>query len=113
MSGAIQVRTPQTIEDREIEGLTDVLIDCVEGGASVSFMLPIPREKAAAYWHSIAASVARGERKVLVAEGAEGVMLGTVQVVLDQPENQPHLGEFYTRLMYCRAPGAQARVGVR
>ena len=29
-----------------IEALTDVLIDCVEGGASVSFMLPLPREKA-------------------------------------------------------------------
>ncbi|HYH98757.1 hypothetical protein [Hyalangium sp.] len=33
-----------------VEALADVLIDCVEGGASVSFMLPLPREKARAWF---------------------------------------------------------------
>ena len=51
MSGsAITVRCLDTIGEREIEGLCDVLIDCVEGGASVSFMLPITRAKAEAFW---------------------------------------------------------------
>ncbi|VVE42882.1 acetyltransferase [Pandoraea fibrosis] len=36
-----------------VEALTDVLIDCVEGGASVSFMLPLTRERAAAFWRKV------------------------------------------------------------
>ncbi len=44
MPDAIQIRCLQTIGDREIQGLSDVLIDCLEGGASVSCMLPIPRQ---------------------------------------------------------------------
>jgi GNAT superfamily N-acetyltransferase len=103
MSGTVRVRTLQTIGDREIQGLSEVLIDCVEGGASVSFMLPMPRPKAEAYWRGIAESAARGERKVLVAEDADGVMLGTVQVVLDQPENQPHRGDVSKMLVHRRA----------
>ena len=55
MPDGIQIRCLQTIGDREIQGLSDVLIDCVEGGASVSFMLPMSRAKAEAYWHSTAA----------------------------------------------------------
>ena len=103
MADAIQVRVLQTLGEREIRGLSDVLIDCVEGGASVSFMLPMPRAKAEAYWHSVAASMADGERKVLAAEDPEGVMLGTVQVVLDQPENQPHRGDIAKMLVHRRA----------
>jgi GNAT superfamily N-acetyltransferase len=103
MIGGIRVRTLQTLGEREIQGLSDVLIDCVEGGASVSFMLPMTRAKTEAYWQSIAESMVRGERKVLAAENAEGVMVGTVQVVLDQPENQPHRGDVAKMLVHRRA----------
>ena len=37
----IHIRRLQTIGDREIQGLSEVLIDCVERGASVSFMFPM------------------------------------------------------------------------
>jgi hypothetical protein len=67
-----QIRCLQTIGDGEIQGLSEVLIDCVEGGASVSFMLPMSRAKAEAYWRRMSASVARGERVVLAAEDAAG-----------------------------------------
>ena len=73
------------------EGLADVLLDCVEGGASVGFMHPLPRAKALAFWESALASAARGERIVLVAEDMESrTIVGTVQVVLAMPDNQPH-----------------------
>ena len=101
--GAIQIRCLETIGDREIQGLSDVLIDCVEGGASVSFMLPMSRGKAAAFWRSAAASVARGERFVLAAEDAAGAIIGTVQVILAQPENQPHRGDLAKMLVHRRA----------
>lgn len=103
MPGEIQIRSLQTIGDREILGLSDVLIDCVEGGASVSFMLPMSRAKAEAFWQSTAASVARGERVVLAAEDASGTIVGTVQVILDQPENQPHRGDLAKMLVHRRA----------
>jgi GNAT superfamily N-acetyltransferase len=88
--------------DAEIDGLANVLIDCVEGGASVSFMHPLPRDRAVAYWRRVAQSVAAGERALLVAEDAQGVC-GTVQLVLDQPENQPHRADLSKMLVHRRA----------
>jgi GNAT superfamily N-acetyltransferase len=101
--GAIRIRRLDTFGDREIEGLSDVLIDCVEGGASVSFMWPLDREKALAFWRGAAASAARGERVVLAAEDARGTIVGTVQVVWAGPENQPHRGDLAKMLVHRRA----------
>ena len=103
MSDAIQIRCLQSFGEREIRELSDVLIDCVEGGASVSFMLPMTRAKADAFWRTISASVARGERVVLAAEDADGTILGTAQVILAQPENQPHRGDLAKMLVHRRA----------
>ncbi len=72
------------------DALSDVLIDCVEGGASVSFMLPLARDTALAFWRGVADGVQRGERVLLVAEGEQGQIVGTVQLITAQPENQPH-----------------------
>ena len=99
----IQIRRLETLGDREIQALSDVLMDCVEGGASVSFMLPMSRAKAEAFWRTTSASVARGERVVLAAEDAAGAIVGTVQVILDQPENQPHRGDVAKMLVHRRA----------
>ena len=103
MPDDVQIRCLQTIGDREIQGLSDVLIDCVEGGASVSFMLPMSRAKAEAFWQSMSASVARGERVVLAAEDADATIVGTAQVILKQPENQPHRGDLAKMLVHRRA----------
>ena len=86
-----------------VERLAGVLIDCVEGGASVSFMLPLPREKAVAFWQGVAASVARGERALLVAEDNTAQVLGTVQLVLAMPDNQPHRADVSKMLVHRRA----------
>ena len=103
MPDAIRIRRLQTIGEREFQGLSDVLIDCVEGGASVSFMLPMSRAKAETFWRNAAASVARGERVVLSAEDETGSIVGTVQVILAQPENQPHRGDLAKMLVHRRA----------
>jgi GNAT superfamily N-acetyltransferase len=103
VSHAIRIRCLHSIGEREIEGLSDVLIDCVEGGASVSFMLPMTRAKAGAFWRGVSASVARGERVVLAAEDASGTIVGTAQVILAQPENQPHRGDLAKMLVHRKA----------
>ncbi|WP_224367733.1 GNAT family N-acetyltransferase [Hyalangium versicolor] len=85
-----------------VEALADVLIDCVEGGASVSFMLPLPREKAVAFWRKVADGVARGERVLLVAE-ADGQLVGTVQMITAMPDNQPHRADVAKMLVHRKA----------
>lgn len=89
----VPIRRLDRVDSTALQELTDLLIDCVEGGASVSFMLPLPRAKAQQFWENVAASVTRGERLLLVAEDAAGRILGTVQVILNLPENQPHRGD--------------------
>lgn len=85
------------------EALTDLLIDCVEGGASVSFMHPMARDKAAAFWLGAGQSVARGERAVIVAEDGHGKIVGTVQLITDQPENHPHRADVAKLLVHSSA----------
>jgi GNAT superfamily N-acetyltransferase len=86
----VAVRALSGAEAERLTGpLAEILLDCVEGGASVSFMAPLSRGKAEAYWRRVAAEVAAGERVLLVAEDGSR-LLGTAQLVLAQPENQPH-----------------------
>jgi len=81
MTGDVNVRRISAGEAAErVEALAEVLVDCVEGGASVSFMLPLPREKAVAFW-----------------------IVGTVQMVLSQPDNQPHRADIAKMLVHRRA----------
>lgn len=101
------MKTPYTI--RALSGdearsrvpeLAAVLMDCVEGGASVSFMAPLARETADAFWRRVADGVRTGDRILLVAEDGDGRIAGTVQVILDLPENQPHRGEVAKMLVH-------------
>jgi GNAT superfamily N-acetyltransferase len=86
------------------EGLADVLLDCVEGGASVGFMQPLSRTKAVAFWQNVLASATRGERIVLVAEDETSrTVVGTVQVVLAMPDNQPHRADIAKMQVHRRA----------
>jgi GNAT superfamily N-acetyltransferase len=90
MNDSFRIREAN-LDRAEVESLTDLLIDVVEGGASVGFMLPLSREKAATFWRNAQASAARGERLLLVAEEVStGAVLGSVQVLLAMPDNQPH-----------------------
>jgi GNAT superfamily N-acetyltransferase len=112
MTNDVAVRIIQPHEAHEHVGaLASILIDCVEGGASVGFMLPMSQEKARGFWQGIADAVAAGERILLVAEDkASGEIIGTVQVILKQPENQPHRGDVSKMLVHrkarCRGVGA-------
>jgi ribosomal protein S18 acetylase RimI-like enzyme len=94
-------RRVHALDDAQIDALADVLVDCVDGGASVSFMHPLRRDRAVAYWRRVAQGVAAGERALLIAEDARGIC-GTVQLVLDQPENQPHRAELSKMLVHRR-----------
>jgi len=96
------MRRVDAVDDALLEELASVLIDCVDGGASVSFMHPLTRDRAVAFWRRVAKGVAAGERALLVAEDAQG-LCGTVQLIFDLPENQPHRGDLAKMLVHRRA----------
>ncbi len=96
------LRRLTSVTGAQIEALAALLIDCVEGGASVSFMLPLTAERARAFWQRVAQGVHDGERALLVAEDTHGAIVGTVQLVLGQPENQPHRADLAKMLVHRR-----------
>src|SRR4051794_10709860 len=102
--GDVTIRRLTTMSEAEIAQLASVLLDCVEGGASVGFMQPLERAKAEAFWRRIGAEVASGARILLAAEDAHGIV-GTVQLVVAQPDNQPHRGDLAKMLVHRRARG--------
>ena len=86
----------------DIAELASVLIDCVDGDASVGFMHPLAVERALAFWSRVAADARQGKRALLVARDSQGIC-GTVQLVLEQPENQPHRADLAKMLVQRRA----------
>jgi len=106
MNGAeVSVRRVGTTEaatraDALAQALADLLIDCVEGGASVGFMVPLAPERALTFWRGVIDGVARGERLLLLAEDCDGRVVGTVQLVTAQADNQPHRADVAKMLVH-------------
>jgi GNAT superfamily N-acetyltransferase len=90
------------LSQEHIQGLSDVLVDCVTGGASVGFMLPITHNRAVDFWSCVGQTVATGKRALLIATDELGIC-GTVQLILDLPDNQPHRADLVKMLVHHRA----------
>jgi GNAT superfamily N-acetyltransferase len=102
MTPTWSLRRVHALDDALIDALAGVSIDCVDGGASIGFMHPFTRDRAVAFWRRVAEGVATGERALLVADDAQG-LCGTVQLVLAQPENQPHRADLAKMQVHRRA----------
>jgi GNAT superfamily N-acetyltransferase len=100
----VAIRRLTQLGEAEIAQLAAVLLDCVAGGASVGFMASLEPAKAEAFWRRIGAEVAAGARLLLVAEDGDGIA-GTVQLVVAQPDNQPHRADLAKMLVHRRARG--------
>jgi hypothetical protein len=96
----------------ELDRLAAVLVDCVEGGASVSYLAPFSHEQARAAFEAVAADVEQG-RRLVVAAYSDAELVGTVQVFLATPPNQPHRGEIAKLLVRRSARGAGSPSGSR
>jgi GNAT superfamily N-acetyltransferase len=92
------------VAERELDQLASVLVDCVEGGASVSFMSPFPQDQALAFFRKVEGSVSLGDT-VLLAARLAGKIVGTVQLGLDTPPNQPHRADIKKLLVHRSARG--------
>jgi ribosomal protein S18 acetylase RimI-like enzyme len=87
----------------DIAQLADVVIDCVEGGASISFMAPLSREQAIAFWQSVKADLEAGRRGAMLVVKDEVGIVGTVHLVLAMPDNQPHRADLVKLMVHRRA----------
>jgi ribosomal protein S18 acetylase RimI-like enzyme len=106
MTDEIEIRRLAASEIREhLDGLAGVLHACVAGGASVSYMAPFSVEQARAAFEGFAAEVEQA-RRLLLAAFADGAVVGTVQVILALPPNQPHRAEIAKLLVH---PSARRR----
>src|SRR6266536_201536 len=83
----------------QLDGLAAVLADCVAGGASVSYLAPFSHEQARDAFEAVAAEVEQG-RRLLLGAFADGRLVGTVQVNLALPPNQPHRAEIANLLVH-------------
>lgn len=100
MTGQIEIRRFAAGEVRDqLDALGRVLVDCVAGGASVSYLMPFSQADARAAFEGFAAAVEQGER-LLLAAFAEGELVGTVQVILALSPNQPHRAEIAKLLVH-------------
>ncbi len=92
-------RLASTDLHEQLDALAGVLVDCVAGGASVSYMAPFSHERARSAFEGFAAEVEQG-RRLLLAAFADGDLVGTVQVILALPPNQPHRAELAKLLVH-------------
>ena len=83
---SVHLLTPPEAQARRA-ALVELLVDSVEGGASVGFVWPMTRTKAETWWEETLASHARGERLIFAAD-ARGRLDGTVQLIPTPKENQ-------------------------
>ena len=102
MDHGMNVRRLLAVDPTQRRQLAELLLDAVDGGASVGFMQPLGIGRAEAFWQQVAEGMARGERALLVAEDGLGIC-GTVQLVLSQPDNQPHRADLAKMLVHRRA----------
>jgi GNAT superfamily N-acetyltransferase len=84
-----------------LDDLSDLLVDAVEGGASVGFLRPFTHNEARAWWRTLANEVTAGELVVLVARDGPRIA-GTVQLHLVQKPNAPHRAEVAKLLVHSR-----------
>ena len=98
---AIHLLTPHEAWARR-DSLIDLLVDSVEGGASVNFVWPMTRAKAEAWWDGTLASHTRGERLIFTAEAGDRID-GTVQLIPAPQENQAFRSDIAKMLVHRRA----------
>ena len=96
----IEIRRLDDGEARaQLDGLATVLHDCVAGGASVSYMAPFSLEDAREAFAGFVAEAEQGRRLILGAFAGDD-LVGTVQVILALPPNQPHRAEIAKLLVH-------------
>jgi len=108
----IEIRRLSGTDARQhLRALAEVLLDCVQGGASVSFMASFSMADAESFFDKVLDGVERADRMLFAAFG-DSKLLGTVQVLTATPPNQPHRADIAKLLVHrsARGQGVAARL---
>ncbi|MFF8378722.1 GNAT family N-acetyltransferase [Streptomyces sp. NPDC015661] len=97
--------TPDAVRTHAPAGLAALLVDAVDGGASVGFLAPLDPAEAAAWWSRVAEEAAQGVRDVWAAQGPDGRLTGVVTLVRTGTANGRHRGEIARLLVHRSARG--------
>ncbi|MEU7121032.1 GNAT family N-acetyltransferase [Streptomyces zaomyceticus] len=97
--------TPDEVRAHASAGLAALLVDAVDGGASVGFLAPLAVREAAAWWSRVADEAAEGVRDVWAAHGPDGDLTGVVTLVRGTTGNGRHRGEIARLLVHRSARG--------
>jgi GNAT superfamily N-acetyltransferase len=101
----VEIRKLTAEEGRQhLTALAEVLLDCVAGGASVSFMASFSKTDAESFFEKVIEGVRLGER-ILLAAFIDDQLVGTVQILLATPPNQPHRADVAKLLVRRSARG--------
>jgi GNAT superfamily N-acetyltransferase len=101
-TGDVTIRRLWSVDSSQVTALAHILIDATDSDTGVGFLHPLPLHRAQQFWNRVADGVSAKTRALLVAEDAEGIV-GTVQLVLDMPDNQPHRADVVKMLVHRRA----------
>jgi GNAT superfamily N-acetyltransferase len=87
--------------DADVDGLAELLIDALDGGASVSFLAPLAQADATAFWRRQWPPAPGGA--IFVARDADGRIDGAVILAPAWAPNQPHRADVAKLLVHRRA----------
>ncbi|MFF7945432.1 GNAT family N-acetyltransferase [Streptomyces griseorubiginosus] len=87
-----------------VEELAELLVDTVDGGASVGFLAPLDRAAAVAWWKERAAAVTAGQLAVWAAFDDHRVV-GTVSLAFPDKPNSRHRAELVKLMVHRSARG--------
>lgn len=108
----LEIRQLGAIEAHHyLDDLAAVLLDCVAGGASVSFMASLSLAEARRFFESVIESIQKSDR-ILLAAFLDSKLVGTVQIITATPPNQPHRADVAKLLVHrsARNQGIAARL---
>jgi acetyltransferase len=99
-SGTFGMIRPMKIEamtelrsEKDLAELRELLVTCVNGGASIGFLAPLAADEAKAYWQKIAMDLGGGYRLLLVGRDDGGRIVGSAQAAFESKANGRHRGE--------------------
>ncbi|MEU4266367.1 GNAT family N-acetyltransferase [Streptomyces sp. NPDC026092] len=96
---------PARIRAHAQDGLAALLVDAVDGGASLGFLTPLDPTEAAGYWQGVADEAERGVRDVWAAHAPDGEVLGAVTLARTDKPNGRHRGEIARLIVHRAARG--------
>ena len=87
---------------QHLDALADLLLDSVQHGSSVGFCLPYSLGEAREFWQGILQQWQPGARRLLVLRDADGMIVGTVQLLVKMLDNGRHRAEVSKMLVHSK-----------